>query len=63
MDEEALAAGGLSVDALTLTTLGPLPALQMEPDGSPILARYRLLAQNRYGQAVTSGGPVWSTWP
>jgi hypothetical protein len=63
MDEEALAAGGLSVDALTLTTLGPLPALQMDPDGSPILARYRLLAQNRYGQAITSGGPVWSTWP
>lgn len=63
MDEEALAAAGLSVDALTLTTLGPLPALQMDPDGTPILARYRMLAQNRYGQAVTSGGPVWSTWP
>nr|WP_240163260.1 hypothetical protein [Mycolicibacterium sphagni] len=63
MDEEALAAAGLSIDALTLTTLGPLPALQMDPDGTPILARYRMLAQNRYGQAITSGGPVWSTWP
>jgi hypothetical protein len=62
-DDEALAAGGLAVDALTLTTLGALPPLQMDPDGTPILARYRLLALNRYGQAVTSGGPVWSTWP
>ena len=62
-DDEALAAGGLAVDALTLTTLGALPPLQMDPDGTPILARYRLLAHNRYGQAVTSGGPVWSTWP
>jgi hypothetical protein len=63
LDEEALAAGGYSVDALTQTTLGALPPLQMDPDGSPILARYRLLAHNRYGQAVTSSGPVWSTWP
>ncbi|AQT80021.1 hypothetical protein B1R94_13210 [Mycolicibacterium litorale] len=63
LDVEALAAAGHSVDALTLTTLGPLPPLQMEPGGTPILARYRLLAQNRYGQSVTSGGPVWSTWP
>lgn len=62
-DEEALAAGGFVVDALTQTTLGALPPLQMEPDGSPILVRYRLLAQNRYGQAVTSDAPVWSTWP
>ncbi|WP_194163666.1 hypothetical protein [Mycolicibacterium sp. P1-5] len=63
LDQEALAAGGYSVDALTQTTLGALPPLQMDPDGSPILARYRLLAQNRYGQAVTSGSPAWSTWP
>ncbi|MCX2929543.1 hypothetical protein ORI20_04610 [Mycobacterium sp. CVI_P3] len=62
-DEEALAASGYSVDALTLTTLGPLPPLQMDPGGAPILARYRLLAHNRYGQAVTSGGAAWSTWP
>lgn len=63
LDEEALAAAGQSVDALTLTTLGPLPPLHMDPGGTPILARYRLLAQHRYGQAVTSGGPAWSTWP
>jgi hypothetical protein len=63
LTEEALAAGGLAVDALTLTTLGPLPPLQMDPGGTPILARYRLLAHNRYGQAVTSAGPIWSTWP
>jgi len=62
-DEEALAAGGFVVDALTQTTLGALPPLQMDPGGSTILARYRLLAQNRYGQAVTSAAPAWSTWP
>ncbi len=61
--DEALAAGGHQVDALTLTTLGPLPPLQMDPGGTPILVRYRALAHERYGQAVTSGGPVWSTWP
>ena len=63
VDEEALAAGGHSLDALTQTTLGALPPLQMDPDGAPILSRYRLLAQNRYGQAVTADAPVWSTWP
>lgn len=61
--EEALAAAGSSVDALTLTTLGPLPALQMDPTRGPILERYRQLAQTRYGQIVTSDGPVWTTWP
>ncbi|WP_445165337.1 hypothetical protein ACTXG7_15545 [Mycolicibacterium sp. Dal123E01] len=62
-DDEALAAGGFVVDALTQTTLGALPPLQMEPGGAPILARYRLLAHNRYGQAVTSTAPAWTTWP
>ena len=61
--EEALAAGGASVDGLTLTTLGPLPPLQMDPSRAPILERYRRLAQSRYGQTVTSDGPAWSTWP
>lgn len=61
--EEALAAGGASVDGLTLTTLGPLPPLQMDPSRAPILERYRRLAHSRYGQTVTSDGPAWSTWP
>lgn len=61
--EEALAAAGESVDALTLTTLGPLPPVQMDPTCAPILERYRQLAQTRYGQVVTSEGPVWTTWP
>ena len=61
--EEALAAGGESVDGLTLTTLGPLPPLQMDPTRAPILEHYRRLAQSRYGQAVTSDDPAWSTWP
>lgn len=61
--EPALAAGGEPVDGLTLTTLGPLPALQMDPAGTPVLEHYRLLAQSRYGQTVTSAGPGWSTWP
>ncbi len=61
--EEALAAAGESVDGLTLTTLGPLPSLQMDPAGGAVLERYRQLAQSRYGQVVTSDGPVWTTWP
>ena len=61
--EEALAAGGEPVDGLTLTTLGPLPQLQMDPTGGPVLEHYRTLAQNRYGQTVTSAGPAWTTWP
>jgi hypothetical protein len=61
--EEALAAGGEPVDGLTLTTLGPLPRLQMDPTGTPVLEHYRTLAHNRYGQTVTSPGPAWTTWP
>ncbi|WP_167100996.1 hypothetical protein [Mycobacterium sp. DL592] len=61
--EEALAAGGGSVDGLTLTTLGPLPRLQMDPARAPILEHYRQLAASRYGQTVTADGPAWSTWP
>ena len=58
-----VSAGGASVDGLTLTTLGPLPPLQMDPSRAPILERYRRLAHSRYGQTVTSDGPAWSTWP
>lgn len=61
--EDALAAGGEPVDGLTLTTLGPLPQLQMDPAGAPVLEHYRTLAHNRYGQTVTSAGPAWTTWP
>ncbi len=53
------AAGGPA----SLTRLGPLPPLQMQPDAPPILSHYRALASQRYGRDVTSAEPVWSTWP
>ncbi len=52
--------GGVS---LSLTRLGPLPPLQMQPDAAPIMGHYRELALQRYGRDVTAGEPVWSTWP
>ncbi|GLD03241.1 hypothetical protein Mkiyose1088_51070 [Mycobacterium kiyosense] len=48
---------------LSLTRLGPLPALRMQPDAQPILGRYRALAHQRYGREVTAAGPAWCTWP
>ncbi|OBF58257.1 hypothetical protein A5787_23115 [Mycobacterium sp. 852002-50816_SCH5313054-b] len=47
----------------SLTRLGPLPPLQMQPDGPPIMSHYRDLAQRRYGRDVTAAEPAWSTWP
>ncbi|WP_158018630.1 hypothetical protein [Mycobacterium basiliense] len=47
----------------SLTRLGPLPPLQMHPDGGAILSHYRALALQRYGRAVTAAEATWSTWP
>jgi hypothetical protein len=52
------ARGGMS-----LTRLGPLPPLRMQPDTPPIMGHYRALALQRYGRDVTAGEPAWSTWP
>ena len=60
----ALAAAGSSAPgAASLTRLGPLPPLRMQPDAEPILSHYRALALQRYGRDVTAGEPAWSTWP
>jgi hypothetical protein len=47
----------------SLTRLGPLPPLQMQPDSPPIMSHYRALAFERYGRDVTAAEPAWSTWP
>ena len=49
--------------AVSLTRLGPAPALQMDPGGEPILRHYRELAADRYGRTVTTDEPMWRTWP
>ena len=63
-DEYALvAAGSPSPGGGSLTRLGPLPPLQMDPRGAPIMSRYRALAFQRYGCDVTADEATWSTWP
>ncbi|KMO72369.1 hypothetical protein MCHLDSM_04025 [Mycolicibacterium chlorophenolicum] len=63
-DEYALVASGHgALGAGPLTRLGALPPLRMEPDGAPVLSRYRELAFARYGRQVTAGDDEWSTWP
>lgn len=60
----ALAAAGPPVaGGASLTRLGPLPPLQMQPGAGPILSHYRALASQRYGRDVTAAEPAWSTWP
>ncbi len=63
----ALAAAGTSptdpAGRDTLTRLGPLPPLRMQPDTPPIMSHYRALALQRYGREVTAPEPAWSTWP
>ncbi|CAM5273910.1 hypothetical protein MAUB1S_00271 [Mycolicibacterium aubagnense] len=59
----AVASGPVAVGAAGLIRLGPLPPLHMEPDGEPVLARYRELAAARYGRAVTADQDAWSTCP
>ncbi|HKP41183.1 hypothetical protein, partial [Mycobacterium sp.] len=64
IDEYALvAAGSASSAGGALTRLGPLPPLRMDPDTAPIMSRYRTLAAERYGAAVTADEAAWSTWP
>jgi tetratricopeptide (TPR) repeat protein len=63
-DEYALVAAGPSVSGgMALTRLGPLPPLQMDPAGGEIMSRYRALAAERYGCAVTANEAAWGTWP
>ncbi|MGU3501838.1 hypothetical protein [Mycobacterium sp. C31M] len=63
-EEYALvAAGPVSVAGGSLTRLGALPPLRMDPTTAPVLSRYRDLAQQRYGMAVTSAEAEWATWP
>ncbi|WP_066916781.1 hypothetical protein [Mycobacterium interjectum] len=61
----ALAAAGPAAPraGASLTRLGPLPPLQMQPDSPPIMSHYRDLARQRYGRDVTAAEPAWSTWP
>ncbi len=60
----ALSAAGPSPQGQgSLTRLGPLPPLQMQPDAAPIMSHYRALAFQRYGRDVTAAEPSWSTWP
>jgi tetratricopeptide (TPR) repeat protein len=63
--EEALSAAGPAARSggSSLTRLGPLPPLQMQPDAAPIMSHYRALALQRYGRDVTAAEPAWSTWP
>ncbi len=63
VDELAQVAAGPPAQGRSLTRLGPLPALRMDPSGGPVLARYRLLARDRYGQHVTTDEVAWCTWP
>jgi hypothetical protein len=64
VDEYALvAAGSVVSDGAALTRLGPLPPLKMDPANGPIMSRYRTLAFERYGCAVTADEAAWSTWP
>ncbi|OBK17069.1 hypothetical protein [Mycobacterium asiaticum] len=59
----AAAAGPASNEGISLTRLGPLPPLRMQPEAAPILSHYRALAFQRYGREVTAAEPAWSTWP
>ncbi|KGI70877.1 hypothetical protein MJO55_13170 [Mycolicibacterium rufum] len=63
-DEYALVASGHgSTGTGSLTRLGALPPLRMEPGGAPVLSRYRDLAVTRYGRQLTADDGEWSTWP
>lgn len=55
-------AAGSVAGGPSLTRLGPLPPLQMDPGAPPILGHYRALAKQRYGRNITSDEPAWPTW-
>ncbi|MCF6390271.1 hypothetical protein L2K20_25135 [Mycobacterium sp. MBM] len=55
-------AAGSVTSGPSLTRLGPLPPLQMDPGAAPILGHYRALAAQRYGRNLTSDEPAWPTW-
>jgi tetratricopeptide (TPR) repeat protein len=57
------AAGPMAPKGNSLTRLGPLPPLQMQPGANAIMSHYRELALQRYGRAVTAPEPAWATWP
>lgn len=60
----ATAAAGPTVpNGTSLTRLGPLPPLRMQPGANAIMSHYRELALHRYGRAVTAPEPAWATWP
>jgi tetratricopeptide (TPR) repeat protein len=64
VDDYALvAAGPAALGGSALTRLGPLPPLQMDPAGRPIMSHYRALAFERYSCDVTADEAAWSTWP
>ena len=51
VDELApVAAGPPAQSGRSLTRLGPLPPMRMDPTGGPVLERYRKLALERYGR-------------
>jgi tetratricopeptide (TPR) repeat protein len=62
-DVAMLAAGPQVPASASLTRMGPLPPLQMQPGGPPILARYREMAEQRYHRDLTAAETAWSTWP
>ncbi|VEG55797.1 Predicted ATPase [Mycolicibacterium aurum] len=63
-DEYALVASGPEATVGgSLTRLGALPPLRMDPSADPILVRYRDLAHRRYGRLVTAAEAEWCTWP
>jgi tetratricopeptide (TPR) repeat protein len=61
--ELADVAAGPVMAGPSLTRLGPLPPLRMDPGRDTILGRYRALARQRYGREVTTGEAAWPTWP
>lgn len=62
-DYTLVAGGPAALGARSLSRLGPLPPLQMDPTGAPVLSDYRDLAALRYGCQLTAAEEPWTTWP